>query len=259
MIQEQLNKLEAEHDIRILFACESGSRAWGFASSDSDYDVRFAYVHKLDWYLGIDKGADFIEGLQDGVLDIRGVELRRLLQLFRASNAAVYEWLQSPVWYRKDEAFVRQLWIYAETCFSARDGMHHYLGMTRNTLESCLQSTEVKLKKYFYALRPVLAAAWIKEYNSCPPMELRHLRAPIADPAVQQRMDALLAQKAGVEEGFRVAPDPLLHRFIEEQMAQCTDYAKTLGKKEVSAAPLAELFRTTINRSWTYKACATGD
>lgn len=258
-IQEQLNKLEAQHDIRILFACESGSRAWGFASPDSDYDVRFAYVHRRDWYLGIDRGADFIEGTQDAVLDIRGVELRRLLQLFRTSNVSVYEWLQSPIWYRKEEAFVEKLWALADSYFSSKTGMHHYLGLTRNTVDNYLQGGEVKLKKYFYALRPVLAAAWIKEYNNCPPMEFGPLRAMISGAVVQERIEALVAQKRRVEESFRVAPDRVLNRFIGELMAQCTDSARILEKKEVSAAHLNELFRAIINQSWTYKVYATGD
>ena len=258
-IRAQLNQLEADHDIRILFACESGSRAWGFASPDSDYDVRFVYVHRPEWYLGIDRGKDFIAGPQDMVLDITGFELRKLLQLFRASNATVYEWLQSPVWYRKEEAFVEHLWALAGTYFSAMTALHHYLGLARNTMENFLTAEQVKLKKYFYALRPVLAAAWIAEYGNCPPMEFGQLRPMIRVASVLDKVDALLAKKAGVNESCLVAPDPVVHSFIQEHLARCTEYAKTLEKKEADAAALNELFRKIINKPWTYKACVTGD
>lgn len=60
-IIELLHSIEAEHGVKVLYACESGSRAWGFASPDSDYDVRFVYVRPLEDYLSLVPVRDVIE------------------------------------------------------------------------------------------------------------------------------------------------------------------------------------------------------
>ncbi len=85
-IKAGLAEIEAQENVRIVYACESGSRAWGFPSSDSDYDVRFIYLHPLEWYLSIEKRRDVIERPITGVLDVNGWDLRKALQLFRKSN-----------------------------------------------------------------------------------------------------------------------------------------------------------------------------
>jgi predicted nucleotidyltransferase len=108
-IATALAALEAQHGIRILCACESGSRAWGFPSPDSDYDVRFIYVHALDWYLGLDEGPDTLNFPVDDELDLAGWELRKTLRLLRSSNAALFEWLQSPIVYHEVPGFRAQL------------------------------------------------------------------------------------------------------------------------------------------------------
>lgn len=100
----ELEAIEQRHDVRVLFACESGSRGWGFASPDSDYDVRFLYVHKPEWYLRVEPQRDVIERPIDDVLDVSGWELRKALQLMRRSNPTLFEWLDSPVIYREDAA-----------------------------------------------------------------------------------------------------------------------------------------------------------
>jgi len=91
VIRGVLEKIEKEHKVKILFAWESGSRAWGFASKDSDYDVRFIYVHEKNWYFGIDDQRDVIELPVNEVLDVNGWDVRKALRLFRKSNAPLYE------------------------------------------------------------------------------------------------------------------------------------------------------------------------
>jgi len=125
IIFEKLKAIEYQFDVRIRYACESGSRAWGFASPDSDYDVRFVYVHKADYYLSIDDQRDVIEVPINDLLDINGWELRKALRLFRKSNAPLYEWLQSPIVYSADSNFVSNMKALMPTYFSPRAGMHH--------------------------------------------------------------------------------------------------------------------------------------
>ena len=96
-IVAQIQGIESTHDVTVLYACESGSRGWGFASPDSDYDVRFIYVHRLPWYFQVSPGRDVIEVPISGDLDINGWELRKALGLIKKGNATLIEWLDSPV------------------------------------------------------------------------------------------------------------------------------------------------------------------
>ena len=127
-----------------------------------------------------------------------------------------------------------------------RAGVHHYLGLTRNTLESDLQKESVRLKKYFYALRPVLAATWIVERKECPPMEFRHLRAMIKDSEIDNKIDELLQRKAEVNESFTMPPDSSLNAFIQAQMNYCAEASAGFVAKNTEVAALNELFRKTI-------------
>jgi predicted nucleotidyltransferase len=161
-ISATLANLEATHNIQILYACESGSRAWGFPSPDSDYDVRFIYVHPLAWYLGLDEGPDTLNFPIDAELDLGGWELRKTLRLLRGSNAALFEWLQSPIVYHEAPDFRASLVPQLSQAFNLKAGLHHYLGQLRRGVEEDLIGEEVRLKRLFYALRSALAARWIQ-------------------------------------------------------------------------------------------------
>lgn len=217
MILEKLKALEHQFDVRILYACESGSRAWGFASANSDFDVRFIYVHKMDYYLSIDEQRDVIELPINDVLDINGWELRKALRLFRKSNAPLYEWLQSSIVYAEDKDFVESIRSLIPCHFSARAEMHHYLSMAKGVLESELSAEMVRLKKYFYSLRPVLAAKWIAELKSVPPMDFKSLRM-LMPRQFDGVVDELLAIKANVDESFMVERHSDLNAYIDESI-----------------------------------------
>ena len=220
IILEKLKSIEHQFDVRILYACESGSRAWGFASPDSDYDVRFVYVHKADYYLSIDDQRDVIEDPINDLLDINGWELRKALRLFRKSNAPLYEWLQSPIVYSADSNFVSEMKALMPTYFSPRAGMHHYLSMAKGVLESELSGEIVKLKRYFYALRPVLAAMWIVDIKSVPPMDFKSLSVLMPE-RISQLVDELLAMKAKVDESFMIEQKSEINAFIGECIGYC--------------------------------------
>lgn len=99
-INEELDKIERKEGVRILHAVESGSRAWGFASPDSDYDVRFVYVRPKEDYLRLDEPKDVIEWQLDEVLDINGWDLKKALRQFAKGNVTLFEWSESPIVYR---------------------------------------------------------------------------------------------------------------------------------------------------------------
>lgn len=156
IIVEKLSEIGESNQVKNLFAIESGSRAWGFPSPDRDYDVRFIYVHSKEYYLSVDEQRDVIELPINDLLDINGWELRKALRLFKKSNGPLYEWLQSPIVYTQNTEFVDELKNLMPHYFSPRATMHHYLSMAKTVFESDLGGGEVRLKKYFYALRPIL-------------------------------------------------------------------------------------------------------
>ncbi|RYU78330.1 nucleotidyltransferase domain-containing protein [Hymenobacter persicinus] len=217
-IRAALTGLEATHGIRVLYACESGSRAWGFPSPDSDFDVRFIYCHPAAWYLTLDDGPDTLNFPVDELLDLGGWELRKALRLLRASNAAPFEWLQSPVVYHQALDFAPRLRPLLPRAFNLRAGLHHYLGLVRRGLETDLTAESVRLKRLFYALRSALAAHWIRLRQSVPPMDFGSLAA-VLPAELRAEVQLLLAQKAQAVDKATVALTPGLRAFLEQEYA----------------------------------------
>ena len=169
-IMAGLKNIENEHNVKIIYACESGSRAWGFPSEDSDYDVRFIYAHPKDWYLSIVDKRDVIEIPVDKELDINGWDIRKSLSLLRNSNAPLLEWLSSPIVYRKNIKTLALLRTLSEKAFLPESVCHHYLSMAKKMIERIKNSSKVRIKTYLYAIRPVLCCMWIIEKGTQPPM-----------------------------------------------------------------------------------------
>ncbi|MDN3575195.1 nucleotidyltransferase domain-containing protein [Chitinimonas viridis] len=232
-VMAELQAIEQRHDVRVLFACESGSRGWGFASPDSDYDVRFVYVHKLDWYLQVEPQRDVIEVPISDELDVCGWELRKALQLLRRSNPTLFEWLDSPVIYREEAVLAAQLRALAPAFFSGLKGRYHYLAMARKNFRGYLQGEQVRLKKYLYVLRPLLAAQWIASGRGIPPMRFAELAdVMVTDPALRAEINQLLLIKMASGEAEYGARFPLIHDFIERGLAAevpPADYKRPAG------------------------------
>ena len=245
-INQQIKAIEEKNSVTVLYACESGSRAWGFASPDSDYDVRFIYVRPRDQYLRILERKDVIELPVNELLDINGWDIRKALQLFLKSNGPLYEWLQAPIVYKEESAFAGELRKLMPAYYSLRAGCHHYLSMTRNTFENDLQGEHVRLKRYFYALRPALASRWILERETVPPMEFHQLRELIKDADWQEMVDDLMRRKVAAEEKAMIAPVGLLQKWIASTLAECKEKADALPVMKKEPDQLDELFRKYI-------------
>jgi len=219
-VLDVLAQVEAERNVRVLFACESGSRAWGFASRDSDYDVRFLYVHSRDWYLSVEDRRDVIELPIADDLDVSGWELRKALRLLRKSNPPLLEWLKSPIVYRHDPLFVAEFGAVAAEFYSPRRCFAHYLRMAFGNWRDYLRGREqVSLKKYLYVFRPLLACRWIERQFGQVPMLFAELVEGVLDEGdVRVALDELVARKqAGVE--LAIAPPvEALSRFIEAEL-----------------------------------------
>jgi predicted nucleotidyltransferase len=176
-IVSELTRIERERDVHILLAVESGSRAWGFASPDSDYDVRFVYAHRRDWYLSVQEPRDVIEEMLPGDLDVSGWELRKTLRLFAKCNLALNEWLGSPITYVAVGEFRAELASLVGRYFNPIAGTHHYRKMAERALEDNYRDGHIGIKKIFYVLRPLLACRWIANSGTQPPTEFSALCA----------------------------------------------------------------------------------
>ena len=246
VISKKLDELTNANEVKVLYACESGSRAWGFASPDSDYDARFIYVHSEDHYLGIDEQRDVIELPINNLLDISGWELRKALRLFRKSNAPLLEWLQSPIVYAQQDDFMHELRSLMPQYFSPRATMHHYLSMAKGVFENELSGETVKLKKCFYALRPILACRWIADKQEVPPMEFGKLRSHLKSD-LNSVVDELLAQKAQVDETFTRQSIRELNDFIKAEIMYCEARVPVKETAIMDSAPLNNLFRKYLS------------
>lgn len=246
-ITEALTKIEESEHVTILLAVESGSRAWGFASPDSDYDVRFIYLRSMEEYLRLDAPKDTIEWQLDEVLDINGWDLRKALIQFHRGNATLFEWSNSPVIYKKTD-----LWdtIYetARVYFSEKTSICHYYGTARNTYESFLRGEEVKYKKYFYALRPLLACRYIEEYHREPPIAFEELLTALSLPSeLFQGIQELLEIKKVTEEKDLNPQLPIIQDFIASELPIQKELADTIADDHIKNwDTLNHIFQTIL-------------
>ncbi len=195
-IEEALGRVEEAEHLRVLYAVESGSRAWGFASRNSDWDVRFIYIRHPDWYLSVQRRRDVLEYPLDGDLDVSGWDLKKALGLFAKSNPPLLEWLRSPLVYREAFSVMETLRTLSARYFSSRSCMHHYFHMAEGNYREYLQGDSVRVKKYFYVLRPVLACKWVAAHGTMPPMEFASLAEDQLPSTLQPVVHALLNASA---------------------------------------------------------------
>ena len=219
LIQNEIEKIQASENILILYACESGSRAWGFPSSNSDYDVRFLYVRPPEWYLSIEEGRDVVEIPISGDLDINGWDLRKALRLFRKSNPPLLEWLGSPIVYRERFATASQLRVLAQKYHSPLACAYHYLRMAQNGYRQSLTGETVSLKKYFYVLRPLLAIKWLEnDLGVVPTLFSELVDRIVVDPSLRHEIDSLVESRRSGKEKDLGERMPVIHAYIEHEL-----------------------------------------
>ena len=254
-IKKELLKLEQQHDIKILYAVESGSRAWGFASTDSDWDVRYIYIHNLDWYLDIDDKKDSREEILPNDIDLSGWELKKALRLFRKSNPPMLEWLRSPIVYLQQFSTADRLRELTKEYFNPKSCLYHYLQMAEGNFREYLQKDIVRVKKYFYVLRPILACDWIKQTDTMAPMEFQKLvDSQSTGKHVREEIQNLLTRKIIGEELNEEPKNKILNDFLEQKIDFYNDYIKSIEQPiQPSSENLNELFRYTLSEVWEKK------
>jgi len=250
-ILSRLDLLEADEDVVILLAVESGSRAWGFWSADSDYDVRFIYVRRPETYLTIAPPRDVIERPIVDEIDLGGWDIRKALALFRKSNPPLLEWLQCPLVYRERLSLAEHLRRLLPVHWSPRASFHHYLNMAKGNFREYLHGETVWRKKYLYVLRPLLAMRWIEAGLGPVPIEFdRLVEATVQADDVRRSISTLLAEKRAGGELDRGPHDPVLGRFIEDELARLEAAQIDREDPVPGLEELDRLFRETLREAW---------
>lgn len=251
-IKKALKEIESRHNLTILYACETGSRAWGFPSPDSDYDVRMIYRHEPDWYLSLSKKKDTIEFISDDrELDVTGWDIKKCLQLLMKSNGALLERVQSPIVYLEAHGFVSELRQLAVQCYSPIATMHHYLGLARNSFEGIDNEESVRLKHLFYALRASMACKWIVDKDIMPPIVfITMLNELNIDDTLRNKIKDLIDLKADKKESYVHPRESELNRFIRNQLNMANDIADTLPSRKEKHVDLDNFFRKVLKTHW---------
>ncbi len=247
-IFSHLDALAAERGIRILLAVESGSRAWGCPSPDSDYDVRVVYAHPRETYLAVSEPADQLSYFAlDGELDVNGWDLRKCLRLAGSSNATPGEWAQSPMVYREVDGFRENLLDQAHRYANPVHLVNHYRGIARNSFGEAVVGGPIKLKKLCYVLRPILAARFVRAQKILPPMTFDALLPSTGDDVVERRIRDLLEKKAALDESHVGTLDPILGAYVERELEELARPYPFGDVGEVNRTALDVTFRHWIN------------
>jgi len=231
IIPGKLKEIEQLENIRVIHCIESGSRAWGFASPDSDYDVRFIYVRPPEFYLRLDKTRDVIEWQLDDTLDINGWDLQKALRLLYSSNPTLFEWNSSPIVYKTTPEWA-EISAIIDQFFQKKAGLYHYLSTARKNYREYLKGDTVRLKKYFYVLRPILACRWILEKQTPPPMLFSKLAEACLDEALVPAVNKLLKLKMETPEIGTGPRIDVINDYLDASIEEVDQLIQTLPRDE---------------------------
>lgn len=234
IILQHLRDVEKEYNVKVLYAAEAGSRAWGFASNDSDWDVRFIYVHRLEWYLRIEEQRDVIERMYPGDVDLAGWDLKKALVLFKRSNPSLAEWLHSPIVYFEDKDFINQLKALEISYFNPLKTMYHYQRIYIKHDERYLLDEGFPLKPFMYYLRGVLACRWVDLNRTLPPVAFSELvEATVPEGDIKERVAKLVELKSSGKENYKQTVDAKLFNYARDLAAR---YKAEIGQLNIEPA-----------------------
>lgn len=250
-ILKRLKSTEVKEGVRIIMAIESGSRAWGFASPNSDYDVRFIYARDKDWYLAVDleEKRDVIEYPIVDEIDLNGWDIRKALRLYWKSNPAFVEWIQSPMTYINSGVFRDEAIKLLPSVYSVESGIYHYRSMAKTNYRGYLRDEMVPLKKYFYVLRPLFAIKWLEKYGTAAPIEFDKVLELVDDNQLMDTIQELLAKKKISEEKMLAPSIPVLNKFIETELSRLEEIKPPRSDRELEMVQLNELFHLVLNEN----------
>lgn len=229
-----------------MFAVESGSRTWGFASANSDYDVRFVYWKPLETYLEINLQRDVIEKMGDDDLDFAGWDLRKTLQLAYKSNPSLHDWLATPDFYFRHEVLYPELKSLCLDYFDPNTGYHHFRSMAKTNFENYRSTPSIPFKKYFYVFRPLLCAKYIERYLKPAPCKFQDLLDEFYPKGeVRDQIELLLEQKRKGLEVQKTKQNPILHKEIERIFSDAGNQPSKRERMQPDA--LSDFFRRVVS------------
>lgn len=250
LIKEKLLEIEEKENVRILLAVESGSRAWGFASPDSDYDVRFIYIRDKKDYLKLESTRDVIELPLDDILDINGWDLQKTLRLLYKSNPTLFEWFSSPIVYMETE-FANEFRKMMNIYFSSKKSLYHYISMAERNYREYLKGEMVRAKKYFYVLRPILVCKWILEKGTPPPMLFKELMDAELPQELKKEVDELLDLKMKSPEIKQIPRMDKINQYLDKSIEEVKEIVISLKETADSDwKKLNEIFLKELERQW---------
>ena len=231
LVPEKLREIEKDYNVKVLLAVESGSRAWGFASPDSDFDVRFIYKRPKNEYLKLNQERDVIELPIDDTWDVNGWDLNKTLKLLFKSNPTLFEWINSPICYYSTD-FADKITPIMNEYFSVKNTVYHYLNAARNNMKAYLLGETVRPKKYFYALRPILACLWVPERKTSPPVLFNELADAMLPDTLRPSLDYLLDIKLNSPEKAEIKPIKDMDIFLRQSIIDFDEIIKNMPAKD---------------------------
>ncbi|WP_449540283.1 nucleotidyltransferase domain-containing protein [Ferdinandcohnia sp. Marseille-Q9671] len=256
-IVEILQQIEKEYDIKILYACEAGSRTWGISSDSSDYDIRFIYIHKIDWYLSIDHKRDVLEFPKEdqlnipiqSLVDASGWELTKALRLFRKSNPALLEWLHSSIVYYQESSLLENIQKLEPIVFSPVPCIYHYAKMAKANFKR-IQEKGADIKTYINVIRPLLVATYIMKNHKVDTLNVHSLiETLLPESELKTSIQTVLEMKSNKEMIHNRIP--IIDQFIEEQIDHLEKYVSAIEPAiENPTNKLDQLFRDTLYEVW---------
>ncbi|MDX8364537.1 nucleotidyltransferase domain-containing protein [Cytobacillus sp. IB215665] len=251
-IISELEHIERDEQVKIIFACEAGSRAWGLQSNDSDFDVRFFYIHHTDWYLSIEHKRDVINKPISDLLDISGWDIRKALQLYKKSNPSIFEWLKSSIIYAEHDQVMKDFRKMIPYAFSEKKCMYHYLHMAKRNYHNILSKESVTAKQYLQIIQPLLCCKWIEMYHSPPSGQFRKIMyATIPkEGLIEEIANLIYMKRKGIIE---VGNSKTLVQFIEQQLITIERVVQTqLASKCEKYEPFNQIFLNALQEIWGY-------
>lgn len=255
-MHNRLAKIEKEHQIKVLYACEAGSRTYGLSSSDSDFDVRFIYMHPKEWYLSLDKNKDVIELPITENLDMSGWELTKALRLLRKSNPSLLEWMQAEMVYYQNDYFFTKIKEVKEKAFNPRACYYHYMQMAKRNEQKRQGMEEQRIKIIFHIMRPILACQWIEQKQTFPPNHFFALVNELVDEeALKKEITDLITAKVNGANIYKKENMQRINGYIQQQLAGIEQAASSISsggenERELTLS-LDNLFRDVLQANWT--------
>jgi uncharacterized protein len=244
-INNILKEVEKKNNVKILYACERGSRAWGFPSPDSDYDVRFIYMHERDWYLSLSQQKDTID-FMDGDLDLTGWDLKKSLLLLRKSNAALIERFQSPIEYHAVNGVKEDFRTLIRKYYSPTAVFYHHYSLANKFWEEIKDAENYKLKTWFYLVRSLLSCCWMFNSKTVLPMNIKDLMKYLGE-EWKGRINKMIELKKTVGEKYLHPCDDKFDRWIFSLMIMLEESKDNLKVNTTDISYLNKYFLKMLN------------